>query len=331
MSDEFELVFEVLGPRGLDKDAPEWQESVKRQEEIRRNGLEALSRIAKRDGQNPTKPYFSCYSLDDDPIREYAFQSFDDVMSFAQLLSLCKSRSTYVNREVTVQIIRSYAERLAYVLSNRRGLDPFSMMPRFFMGVGDPGHQNPVSLDVIRGLANKTIMDSDTLRKRRHDKERKRRERLPKFRVGSEILLPGLPDKWYAWPITIELRFALMDGEGVYKGLYWKYDAQNMLDALDILFDESNRGLGLHYNFKAHEFYAGIKWYVDWPLRRRGPANVIPLKDHAFQDDTIFEIYNERSDSAGNRRVIRLKAGGSTRKEAVDNWMQTAQVIRNLL
>lgn len=83
--------------------------------------------------------------------------------------------------------------------------------------------------------------------------------------------------------------------------------------------------------FYIHEFHAGIKWYADWPLRRRGPANVIPLKDHAFQDDTIFEIYNERSDSAGNRRVIRLKAGGSTRKEAVDNWMQTAQVIRNLL
>ncbi|MEN8132622.1 MAG: hypothetical protein ABFS45_21065 [Pseudomonadota bacterium] len=150
--------------------------------------------------------------------------------------------------------------------------------------------------------------------------------------------MPGLPEPWYGWPIGIDLGIALNPWQCVYRELFWEYTARTMTDALRMLFAYENRGLYLQYDFQAWEFDTDINWYVDWPLRRRGKedaiyrrpgtGNVIPLVDHDIRDDTIFEVYNKSTDSAGHSQVFRLRVGGATRKETVENWLQVAKVIR---
>ncbi len=97
----------------------------------------------------------------------------------------------------------------------------------------------------------------------------------------------------------------------------------------------------LQYDFQAWKFETDINWYVDWPLRRWGKEdaiyrrpgtdNVIPLVDHDIRDDTIFEVYNKSTDSAGQSQVFRLRVGGVTRKKTVENWLQAAKVIKRCL
>ncbi|MEN8132623.1 MAG: hypothetical protein ABFS45_21070 [Pseudomonadota bacterium] len=120
MSRDFKLYHEIRGLRleEIDKRNPWFFKAVERQEEVRRKGLEALDRAVEGHGIFPgwdlPRPFFCCYSYVEHHDREYLFKSFDDVMAFAQLLSMSNA-AQHSEGLVKVQYVSSSVKSLAYV------------------------------------------------------------------------------------------------------------------------------------------------------------------------------------------------------------------------
>lgn len=179
--------------------------------------------------------------------------------------------------------------------------------------------------------------------------------RAPEFssQLSSARLLPGLPAEWASWPVSIEVAFTLTPNTCVYEELYREFHADNLEQALSLLFADRNGSAFVHYRFHGDGVIPAYEWYVSWPLARQGKA---PYEGRyigsalTFQclerglarrsfvegpapwdrnpDDTIFEIWNEPTNVYGSRHTFMLRVGGRTSETAIANWHKCAIAIR---
>ena len=305
-------------------------------------GLDALKRSSPDQGHDLVKPYYTCYHLKTKPVETFCFQSLDDCLAVARMISLGPdSAKPLWGTTVYVSHVPSYAVSLAYVKTKTADKDGY-VFSQYFLASDGIACENPVSIDVIKSLAEGSFIDSAEFARRKLDKEFDRVMSESTCGLGKDILIPGLPDKWYAWDLEIEQRIELLHGEMMHKGLFIKFHATNLADALAILFDYSNRKSGLHYWINARGFNTGIRWYADWPINRRGSMDNVfgPTSDvvddfelrDGRQDTLVIRVYNKRHVSAfGTKQVYCMRVGGDTKEEAIENWTICARAIRKIM
>lgn len=150
-------------------------------------------------------------------------------------------------------------------------------------------------------------------------------------------LFPGAPVAWHGFPASVEVSFALVEGNSVYPSLFDDYRRSDFESAARTLLGTNVDGLFLNYALEVRGIFPHFGYEVEWPLARRGKSKPVrrqsATKIHPEShepDRTLVELSQSPKGGYFSGSTTMLRVGGRTADEAIDNWMSCARAIRAL-
>jgi len=158
--------------------------------------------------------------------------------------------------------------------------------------------------------------------------------------AAAGVLFPGIPARWANLPTEIVLRFRLTERGGVTGSMFEEYRRDTAISALDALVNCRLKYVMLTYAFTVRGATPMLAWDLDAPLTRLGrnePHRRAKAYGGYSWDDSLLEVYQYSrpvgfvgSPGCCSDPSIRLRVGGRTPQEAVENWATCAKELRCL-
>ena len=153
-------------------------------------------------------------------------------------------------------------------------------------------------------------------------------------------IFPEAPSNWLELEGEIEIRFQLLEGQGVNESSFQELGVQTISQAIKHLANPEAKELGLYYVIKLLNEEISFTHFLEWPLKKRTGKPFIQEWDSMRRRNLWEPELNEKRPpllvlrvdrkSVYGPSVTRLNVSGYSEVDAFDNWLDCVKPLRKL-